>query len=73
MDKEHNHDGPWVLIIMVGVVLFILIIFTLAWNGYRINSAESRIMELEQRIECAAPEALFYDVDGNEVCLKPTD
>ncbi len=73
MDKEHDHVGPWW---GIGATLIVvaLCLYTLAlWHDHRINSAESRIMELEQRIECAAPLGLFFDPDGNEVCLEPAD
>ncbi len=70
MDKEHDHVGPWVLIALCLAALYVFLIVTLMWHEHRIDSAESRIVELEQRIECTAPLDLFFDPDGNEVCLE---
>lgn len=73
MDKEHDHIGPWW---GIGVAIFLTVALAyaaLSWHDYRIDRAMSRIVELEQRIECAAPQELFTDIDGNEVCLEPAD
>ena len=69
MDKEHDHIGPWWGIGLSLAAIAILTYAGFTWHSYRIDSAESRIMELEQRVECAAPESLFFDADGNAVCL----
>ena len=73
MDKEHDHAGPWwgIGVAVLGLLLLWMLVF--AHDDYHIDTIYDQVAEIELRIACAAPAELFYDVDGNEVCLEPAD
>ena len=67
MDKEHDHIGPWWGIGAAIVVSFALLFTIIILQAEGLSSLGDRVDEVEQRIECVAPETLFFDPDGNRL------
>ena len=76
MAEKHEHEstvGIIVVLVITTVLIYGLWFGFIIYDGSRIDAVQDRLDVVEQRIGCAAPEVLFYDVDDNEVCLEPAD